>query len=138
MMVSLLLPIPFFLCFLLAFNRFGMGHPKGFALFISAEAGLEMIYLIFMVYLYHRFSSGVSSLSQPVPILLRCSLVLPTNVVTYVCTLITLDTQYYVHGTHIDVVTSSGLDFHVGGNSSAGRKFEDIWRVPQQHCFFDS
>lgn len=56
--------------FLLAFNKFGLGHPKGFALFISAEAGLEMIYLIFMVYLYHRFSSGVSYLSQPVPILL--------------------------------------------------------------------
>lgn len=59
-----------FFCFLLAFNKFGLGHPKGFALFISAEAGLEMIYLIFMVYLYHRFSSGVSYLSQPVPILL--------------------------------------------------------------------
>lgn len=76
MMVSLLLPIPFLL-FLLAFNKFGLGRPKGFALFISAEAGLEMIYLIFMVYLYHRFS-GLSYLSQPVPILLRSSLVLPT------------------------------------------------------------
>lgn len=58
MMVSLLPPIPFLL-FLLAFNKFGLGHPKGFALFISAEAGLEMIYLIFKVYLYHRFSFGV-------------------------------------------------------------------------------
>lgn len=137
MIVSLLLPIPFFL-FLLAFNRFGLGHPKGFALFISAEAGLEMIYLIFMVYLYHRFSSGVSYLSQPVPILLRCSLVLPTYVCRYYCNPPGLDTQYYVHGTHIDVVTSPGLNLHVGGNSSAGRKFEDIWRVPQQLCFFDS
>lgn len=57
MMVSLLLPIPFLL-FSLAFNKFGLGRPKGFALFISAEAGLEMIYLIFMVYLYHRFFFG--------------------------------------------------------------------------------
>lgn len=65
MMVSLLLPIPFLLI-LLAFNNFGLGHPKGFALFISAEAGLEMIYLIFMVYLYHRFSSRLSYLSQQI------------------------------------------------------------------------
>jgi hypothetical protein len=31
--------------FLPAFHKFGLGHPNGRALIISAEAGLEMTYL---------------------------------------------------------------------------------------------
>lgn len=90
-----------------------------------------MINLIFMVYLYHRFTFG-SLLFKPtcsyLALVWSCSRINQTdpNIPRY--------TQYYVHDTHMDVVTSSGLDSHVGGSSSAGRKFEDIWRVPRQHC----
>lgn len=58
MMVSLLLPIPFLLL-LLAFNKLGLGHPKGFALFYPCWGGIGDDMFEFMVYLYYRFFFGV-------------------------------------------------------------------------------